>query len=72
MLALAALAMAASAPPPAPPPTGPSVEARATVRIVSGVRLRLDGSANADAPPPRDTVVQAFGEPQPARLVEFE
>ena len=72
MLALAALAMVASALQPEPASTGPSVEARATVRIVSGVRLKLDGSANADAPAPRDTMVQSSGVSQPARLIEFE
>ena len=39
--------------------TGPVVQARATVRIVSGVRLKLDGSANGDAPPPRETIIVA-------------
>jgi hypothetical protein len=53
MIALFALAVAASATPPAPLSTGPVVQARATVRIVSGVRLKLDGSANGDAPRPR-------------------
>lgn len=72
MLALAALAMAASAPQPTPVSIGPEVQARATVRIVSGVRLKLDGSVNVDAPAPRDTMVQSLGEPQPARLIEFE
>lgn len=72
MLALAALAMAASQPLPAPVPAGPSVQASATVRIVSGVRLKLDGSTNPGAPAPRDTMVQSLGEQQPARLIEFE
>ena len=72
MLAFAALAGAALAPPPPPVSTGPEVQARATVRIVAGVRLRLDGSANADVPAPRDTVVQSNGAPQPVRLIEFE
>ncbi len=72
MLALAALAMAVSAPQPAPVPIGPAVEARATVRIVSGVRLKLDGSINADVPAPRDTTLRSSGLSQPARLIEFE
>jgi hypothetical protein len=74
MIALIALAAAASATPPAPVSTGPVVQALATVRIVSGVRLKLDGSAsaNADAPPPRETIIVAGGEPQPASLIEFQ
>ena len=71
MIALFALAAAASATPLAPS-TGPVVQARATVRIVSGVRLKLDGSANGDAPPPRETIIVAGGQPHPASLIEFQ
>ena len=72
MIALFALAAVATATPPAPVSTGPAVQARATVRIVSGVRLKLDGSANADAPPPRENIIVAGGAPQPASLIEFQ
>jgi hypothetical protein len=72
MIALFALAAVASATPPAPLSTGPVVQARATVRIVSGVRLKLDGSANGDAPPPRETIIVAGGQPHPASLIEFQ
>jgi len=47
-------------------------EATATVRIVSGVRLKLDSPTNADAPPAHDSKVKAEGRLQPARLIEFE
>ena len=73
MLALVALAAAVSAPPPPPAPTRPMVQAIATVRIVSGVRLNLDGRDNAAGiPAPRDAVIQANGTDQPARLIEFQ
>jgi hypothetical protein len=67
-----AAAIVASAP--ASSPTAPAVvaEATATVRIVSGVRLKLDSPTNADAPPAHDSKVEAEGKLQPARLIEFE
>jgi len=49
-----------------------SVEARATVRIISGVRLKLDSTTNADAPPAHDGIVTTNGTQQPARLIEFQ
>jgi hypothetical protein len=67
-----AAAIVASAP--ASSRTAPAVvaEATATVRIVSGVRLKLDSPTNADAPPAHDSKVEAEGKLQPARLIEFE
>ena len=51
----------------------PAVQARATVRIVSGVRLRLGEAApDADAPAVRQTMVRIEGRERPARLIEFE
>ena len=52
-------------------------EARATVRIVSGVRLRLgpdEGkqTESGDVPHPHNAVVMADGAAMPARLIEFE
>jgi hypothetical protein len=49
-----------------------SAEATATVRIISGVQLKLDSATNRDAPPPRDSTVTADGAPRKARLIEFE
>jgi hypothetical protein len=72
MLSLVALAVATSVSPIAAASVGPAAQARATVQIISGVRLKLDGQANADAPAPRDSVIQANGESQPARLIEFQ
>jgi hypothetical protein len=72
MLVLFALAIAASASSGASAPVGPVVQARATVQIISGVRLRLDGRPNADAPAPRDSQIRANGDRHPARLIEFQ
>lgn len=71
MVALLALALVASAPQ-SPTPTTASVQAVATVRIISGVRLKLDGTSNADAPTPRDSTIVTKGQAQPARLIEFQ
>jgi hypothetical protein len=49
------------------------VQAVATVRIVSGVRLKLDAVANEGAPKARDSIVKLKdGTEQPARLIEFQ
>lgn len=74
MLWLAAAVATISAPSPANGVARPVVaEARATVRIISGVRLKLDSTTNTDAPPAHDGVVTTTGgTPQPARLIEFQ
>ena len=69
-LAAAAIAASSSAPPSGPAPV--AVEATATVRIVSGVRLKLDSPTNAGAPAAHDSVVTTDGSQKPARLIEFE
>ncbi|HEX5258294.1 MAG TPA: hypothetical protein VFW35_05880 [Sphingomicrobium sp.] len=71
MLWLAVAALAASA----PQSSGPApvvVQATATVRILSGVRLKLDSPTNTDAPRAHETVVKTDGTQQPARLIEFQ
>lgn len=72
MLLFAAAAVAAGTP--ATRPTVPIVvaEASATVRVVSGVRLKLDSPTNGDAPPAHDSKVNADGRLRSARLIEFE
>jgi len=71
MFLLAAAALAASAPQEAPRHSA-VVQATATVRVISGVRLRLDGQVNADAPPARDSIIHTEGVAHSARLIEFE
>ena len=73
MLLLAAAAITASAPQSAQQASvWPMVQAQATVRIVSGVRLRLGEAENGDAPAPRDTVIHTDGTARHAKLIEFE
>lgn len=59
----------------APPEQPASVVAQvtATIRVVAGIQLKLDGSPNPDAPSARDSVVKANdGTNQPAKLIEFQ
>ena len=72
MLWIAASAAIAAATPATSGPAPAVVQARATVRIISGVRLKLDSPVNADAPPPRETTLTADGMVRRARLIEFE
>lgn len=73
MLWLFAAAMTATLEPQAPP-SSPAVtaQARAVIRVISGVRLKLDAEHNLDAPSARQTVLAANGSVQPARLIEFQ
>ena len=71
MLWLAAAAIVATAPAP-PAQTRVVATANATVRIVSGVRLKLDSATNAGAPVAHRTSVAADGLRRTAQLIEFE
>ena len=71
-LMTAAALVAATAPTPSTQPVRPAVQARATVRIVSGARLRLGEEPGANLPPVRDTFVRSDGTARPAKLIEFE
>jgi hypothetical protein len=74
MLLLAAAASLALAPDPAPlTRTSATVQARAIVRIVSAVSVRLGvGPQRGEAPPVQDAVVHTDRTARPARLIEFE
>ena len=84
MLFLAAAIVSAApshGPPPGvphgPPPwahsAGASVQARATIRIISGAELRLGKVRSADPFLVRDTVIQsAAGEAERVRVFEFQ
>ena len=73
MLLLATAALLASAGDAAPKPGAVVVQARATVRIVSGVRLRLgEQQASGDLPPLRDATIRTDAGAQPAKLIEFQ
>ena len=71
MLWLAAAVIAASAPTSAPP-APVAAQARASVRILSGVRLNLDGRRNEHAPPPHDAAVHEGGAVHHEKVIEFE
>jgi hypothetical protein len=50
-----------------------SVQATATIRVISGVRLSFGaGLSDADVPRVRDTLVKTGDTSQPAKLVEFQ
>ena len=72
LVATAAAATALPAPSSSEAPRPVMAEARASVRIVSGVRLKLDSPTNRDAPPAHDAKVLVNGKDEPARLIEFE
>jgi len=71
MVLFTAAALAAT-----PIPTRPRAavaQATATIRILSAVTLKLDGSINAGAPLPRASSVKAAdGSHSPAKLIEFQ
>ena len=73
MFTLAAAAAIAIAPPPDRRSAPIVAQADVTVRIISGVRLKLDSPNNPDAPPMHDAkVTTRDGHTLPARLIEFE
>jgi hypothetical protein len=58
-------------------PTHVVLQARATVRIVSGARVKLGPHQNgdpqsSDVPPQHDAIIVADGSQRPAKLIEFE
>ncbi len=49
------------------------VQATATIRVLTSVRVRLDGTPSPDTPPPRDSTLGAAGEAsQPIKVIEFQ
>ena len=70
MLWLAVAAFTASTP--SHPAPLVAVQAKATVRIMSGARIDFAGNGGPDLPRPRQTVVRTNGTIQPAHLIEFE
>jgi hypothetical protein len=70
MIILAAAALAADVPQMRVTAT---VQATATIRVIRAVRLKLDGSANDDAPPPRVTIIAAAdGTQSAAKVIDFQ
>ena len=72
MLWIAAAAITVSAPESAPRPSAAAiVQARATVRIVQGTRIRFERT-DAETPPLRAARIRTDAGPQAAHLIEFE
>jgi hypothetical protein len=72
MLVIAAAIVAVSEPSTAPTIRA-SVQAIATIRVISGVRLSFSaGLSDADVPRARDTFVKTGETQQPAKLIEFQ
>ena len=53
-------------------PTGASVQAHATIRVISGASLRFGKLESSDPFLVRDAIVHSTGVPQPVRLFEFQ
>jgi hypothetical protein len=70
LIASATLAMSALQPPSRP--TGASAQATATIRIISGARLRLGQEPKATGSTLRQSVIRLEGEARHATLIEFE
>jgi hypothetical protein len=52
---------------------GASVQATATIRVISGVRVSFGAEqTGTDVPKPRQTVVKTGDSLQPAKLIEFQ
>jgi hypothetical protein len=73
-MVLLVAAAVASAAPQTPPgaPVGASTQARATIRIISGVQLHFGEERTTEGLLPRDTIIRSAGGDQPAKLIEFQ
>ncbi len=70
MFLVAAAAIASTAP---TARTSAIVQATATIRVVKGVVLKLDGSSNAGAPLARDSLVKSpDGSTRQLKVIEFQ
>ncbi len=56
----------------AAPPVTASVQARATIRIISGAEVHFGDVDTNDSLPPRYTTIRSLGVDQPATLIEFQ
>jgi hypothetical protein len=73
MLNMVMIAAALAMQTPQSRPSPALVQATATIRVVSAVRLRLDAPTNPDAPATHGSIVHAAdGTTIPAKLIEFQ
>jgi hypothetical protein len=72
MLWLAVAATLAASTPARTAPAPVVAQASATVRVISGIRLKLDSATNNGAPQAHNGTVTSNGTQQRARLIEFQ
>lgn len=73
MIILAATAVALATPQPPRPTVSATAQATATIRVITAVRLTLDGTDNPGAPRVRNAVLRSGdGSTQAAKLIEFQ
>jgi len=73
MIVLAAAAVALATTQPSSHPVSATAQATATIRVITAVRLKLDGTDNPGAPPVRNAVLRSSdGSIHAARLIEFQ
>jgi len=73
MMIIAAAAVFAAVPSNEPTRTSAIVQARATVRIISGARLKLShGNGDGETPQRRSAIILTNAGRQAAELIEFE
>ena len=74
MILLATAALATASPPNYQPSrSAVTAQATATIRIVSGITLKLGLASNPGAPPTQDTTIRSLdGSAVPAKLIEFQ
>lgn len=72
MVMVSLLAAALVAIPAAPTGVSASAQATATIRVVRAVRLRFDGTPDADVPPLREAELRIDGSIRKVKLIEFQ
>ena len=72
LILAAAVAAGSTAQMPPRSPAAARVEARATVRILSGARLHLGDGYKRDGFVRRDSIIRTADGREPAKLIEFE
>jgi hypothetical protein len=73
MVLLAAAALSIAPPPAEPRPAAAVVQSTVTIRVISGVTLKLNGEPNPGMPAARDSTIKApDGAAVSAKLIEFQ
>jgi hypothetical protein len=73
MVFLAAVAAVIAPSPPSGQPVSATAQATATIRVISAVRIRLNGERNPGLPQPRIAILRLNdGSTESAKLIEFQ